>query len=141
LPDRILHPFGSGVIAALLAVAGATMTRMPQIHAQGVDSNSSAQEPGEASGVLPGAVASGSASRAASGALTPSAGASDAQARNPNPAERNTEAESGNTARADGDAGGSGTSWLLPGVAGGSVLVALRFGAALWQRRRHQGAY
>lgn len=99
LPQRILRPFGLGVVAALLALAGATMTQMPQIHAQA------------------------------------------GQARNPNPADRNTEAESENPDRADGDAAGAGMSWLVAAVAGAIVLVALGFGAALWQRRRHSGAY
>lgn len=100
LPDRILRrPFGLGVVAALLALAGATMTQMPQIHAQA------------------------------------------GQARNPNPADRNTEAGSDNPDRADGDATGAGMSWLAAAVRGAIVLVALGFGAALWQRRRHSGAY
>jgi hypothetical protein len=124
------------------------MTRMPQIQAQGVDGDlhldglrhegvlgyddnrdttgQDAQQPVDTSGVLPGPAAFGRGFTAASGALTPSAGASDTQARNPNPAERNTEAESGNTARAGRYAGGarirgSGVAAASPP---GSILTA-----------------
>ena len=135
LEANLAGPLGSDVPVAVSSGEAFVTGASPSAGTTGSDGGAGAQQPGPAP-LGPATSGSGSAS---AGVGTPSVG--DEQARNPKPADRNTEAESEDPVRADGNDGRAGMNWLAPVVSGAVVLVGVGFGAALWQRRRDPGAY
>jgi hypothetical protein len=135
LEANLAGPLGSDVPVAVSGGEAFVTGESPSAGTTGSYGGAGAQQPGPAP-LGPATFGSGSAS---AGVGTPSAG--DEQARNPDPADRNTEAEREDPGRADGNDGSAGMSWLAPVVSGAVVLVGVGFGAALWQRRRRSSAY